>query len=819
MITNTGTRALESTIQSLEETKYTFDPNNMRHIAAILREMYSDPVMAVVREYSANAVDSHVFCGKSDTPIDIVVPTRDHPVFEVRDFGTGLSDEDVKKLLFGYASSGAEKRTSNELIGGFGIGAKSGYAVADQFRFISRHKGIQSTWLCYRDQDDDCRAKKIGECPTVFDDGLEVSIPIPLDLIDDFHKAISTAFTFYKVKPKLLGAPDMLKLAVNREIPKPVFSGTVTIVDKNGDKVQGSWDFISGASALFKPYENTSRYSYRTTEYPTSYVVMGQVAYPLDFSKIDMADRKLTGYILRVPIGSLQLAPSRESLSYTSRVKETLKGVIQVTMDTVEKQIHSKLATATSSHDLFNILNTVEENLPPDLRKALEGKDIKAELFKRGLTWTGYQVESKHFENVIVAGCRNRWMRGRYDNYFSVSEPFSGTGTTAITAGKFAPIVCLQAEPGEKLPRYPRELLGLVGTHLYPNMNDKNGTNITKEGRSFYVLVCRSDNVPDIPWLKDGSIKTVKFSDLPAKADDTWLVSLTTQSAGRRSSGSSSRNSYAQHSKKFAKLKNEPATYGSTKSDHWIPVAAKDLKDIEGKLVYTLHERFSPWHPKTSSLTGVYTAYERLLAMDSDLFPELQHGVFGIRKGDKEWVDKQDNLINIVDYLKEAVADVMDKYDVTLEQLRACFTVISMVRHRTEYSGLMPWILGASRYDNDSGLCQYLDIFRQKPELYRFVTIFTDTVVGSLLRDEFGFSLPFHRKDDKNIWGDKAIRTGSNKVLFDFVERCMSTELRDLWCKAVDSKCCYDRDSIDGLYIGNSKKQYQLFLEMEKLGL
>lgn len=822
MITLTNNRSVESTLTPLDEAKYTFDPDNMRHIAAILREMYSDPVLAVVREYSANAVDAHTFAGKANTPIDITVPTRDNPVFEVRDFGNGLSDDDIKKLLFGYASSGDEKRTSNELIGGFGIGAKSGYAIADQFTFISRYQGIESTWLCYRDQDDDCKAKKLSEQPTVYDDGLKVSIPVPSDLIEDFHKAIASAFIFYKVKPNLINANMGLQVAVNRAIPKSTFNGSVTIIDKDGNKANGTWGFIENADHFFKPFEVSKyRYSYDRSSYPKNFVVMGQIAYPFDFSKIDMSDRPFTGYILRVPIGSLQLAPSREALSYTARVKETLKGVIQVTLDTVEEQIQGKLSSASSSHDLFSIIKTVEESLPPELKRVLEGKDVKSELAKRGLTWTGYDVKATDFERVIHGTSRNRWSRGNYQTSYIVSSPFDNGNTTGMVAGKFAPIVCVVAEPSDKLPRFPKELFVRAGSHQYPNMLGKDGTNPLNDRPSFYVLVCRSDKVPALPWLSDGSIPVIKYADLPEKGDDAWLNAVATATKSG-STHSSNRVSYSQHSKKFAKLKREPTIYGNTKSDNWESVAAKDLKEIEGNIVYTFHERFHPVKKESGILCGVYGTAQRLLEVDPELFSELEHGVYGIRKGDKDWTLKQENLVNISDYLDQSVDKIIQKYGVTLDQLRACAYVLQMAKERGEFDGSVPWFLGAS-LDKTTDLYQYLNVFRTCPKLVKYVSIFLDLGVGREIAGKYAFYISFERDNGEiKFKSDSLNRSEVDVVFFDFANRCFKTKLRRRYIDAVRGEVSYSAETLDDLDdLGQTqvKKHYQLLLEMEKLDM
>ena len=69
------------------------------HIFNVLRnQLYSDKVLAVVREYSCNAVDAHVAAGKPDTPIKVTLPNRLNPNLLIRDYGDALSDEDIKNI-------------------------------------------------------------------------------------------------------------------------------------------------------------------------------------------------------------------------------------------------------------------------------------------------------------------------------------------------------------------------------------------------------------------------------------------------------------------------------------------------------------------------------------------------------------------------------------------------------------------------------------------------------------------------------------------------------------------------------------------------
>ena len=59
--------------------------------------LYSDKVMAVIRELSCNANDSNIASGNKN-PFKVTLPTASNPTFMVRDYGTGLSKEDMENL-------------------------------------------------------------------------------------------------------------------------------------------------------------------------------------------------------------------------------------------------------------------------------------------------------------------------------------------------------------------------------------------------------------------------------------------------------------------------------------------------------------------------------------------------------------------------------------------------------------------------------------------------------------------------------------------------------------------------------------------------
>jgi hypothetical protein len=133
------------------------------------RKLYSNPTLAVIRELISNAIDV------SGCNVDIQAPSFLEPTFIVRDYGTGLSREDVMTLYTTYGES--TKRDTNSVIGGFGVGSKSPFALTDTFTVTSRYKGERTDYVCYKDKGFP-RIREVCSAHTDEPDGLEVRVPI-----------------------------------------------------------------------------------------------------------------------------------------------------------------------------------------------------------------------------------------------------------------------------------------------------------------------------------------------------------------------------------------------------------------------------------------------------------------------------------------------------------------------------------------------------------------------------------------------------------------------------------------------------------------
>ena len=99
--------------------------------------LYSNKIGSMVRELICNAYDAHCAAGTKDTPIDVELPMVTNPLFRIRDYGTGLSEDDMRTIYTTYFDS--TKNNDNKYIGGFGLGSKTPLCYnTEQFFEIGR---------------------------------------------------------------------------------------------------------------------------------------------------------------------------------------------------------------------------------------------------------------------------------------------------------------------------------------------------------------------------------------------------------------------------------------------------------------------------------------------------------------------------------------------------------------------------------------------------------------------------------------------------------------------------------------------------------
>lgn len=296
---------IDSTVESygVIENQVGIDAQNIDFLATLLTSnLYSNPLHSFLRETIANAWDSQIEAGNTNTPVILLIEEIEKeegsflnnyiPRFSyklsIRDFGTGLSKERFEEIYRNIGSS--TKRGSNDFIGCFGIGRFSALACKDQVNVTSFYNGKRYNYLMYKNGGR-INIDQMSVTDGDFKNGLEVSI--------ENYKTTSSI-----LKEAILQVQFFKKLYVEYKGPNLDFR-----------------EFI-------KEFNNRKCYDYNNFAFmmPTAlsgnYVKMGSVLYKIDKQKVSYL--KTGNSCINVPIGSIDITPNRETIQYTDKTIETI---------------------------------------------------------------------------------------------------------------------------------------------------------------------------------------------------------------------------------------------------------------------------------------------------------------------------------------------------------------------------------------------------------------------------------------------------------------------------------------------------------------
>lgn len=278
--------------------------------------VYTNKIKAVIREISCNANDSHVESGNS-APFDVHLPTYLESWFSVRDYGTGISHEQMMTLYSEVFTSTRNK--SNDFTGSLGIGRISPYSICDSFTVISFFAGVKSTYSVYKDSSGIPNVALITQEESNEPNGLLVSVTVPASKRIEFELEAANVYQYFDMQPN-----------INTDSVKKV------ILEKQ------------------KYLIKTDEYCL-TGKYGTLHAVMGNVAYAVDYS---LNPNNLEGFI-RFDIGDLNFDPGREKLSLDDKTKNAVAA-----------------KTAKLSAGIAGMLLKQVEAEPTDFKKTLKYSEL-----------------------------------------------------------------------------------------------------------------------------------------------------------------------------------------------------------------------------------------------------------------------------------------------------------------------------------------------------------------------------------------------------------------------------------------------------------
>lgn len=340
MITEKSDKTIVATgIQS--ESFFNVKQENLAHIFSILRnQLYSDKILAVVREYCTNAMDANIDAGVPNCPIQVSIPNAFSPVFKVRDFGKGLSEEQVYNIFGSYGES--TKRETNEQTGCLGLGSKSAFSYVDSFLFTSFNGGNKTVYTAYIDETEIGKITRLSVEPSSEPTGIEVVVNVKSGDFALFHSRAFEVLRYFTPKP-VIHNDNHLQHRIDRHDLTPILSGENWIITKNHD---------GGYGSRIK-------------------VVMGNVVYPVNISNLGLgstmesylASFRYMEILLKAPIGAVKNSASREALEYNPKTNSWLFNALADFKMQVGEVLSEQMESANTMWDALLMYNELSNKV------------------------------------------------------------------------------------------------------------------------------------------------------------------------------------------------------------------------------------------------------------------------------------------------------------------------------------------------------------------------------------------------------------------------------------------------------------------------
>ena len=327
--------------------------------------LYSNPLGSMVRELSTNAYDAHVMVNKKDIPFNIKLPNALEPTFRIRDFGPGLSPDEIQNVYTTFFES--TKTNSNDVVGCLGLGSKSPFGVADSFTVTSFKDGIKTIYSSFLDESKIPSIAKFHEEASDEPSGIEIEVAIKEEDIKTFAREVNDQLKYFTVKPTITGDSNF-EWQTNEEY---IYEGA-------------NWKMVS------------------TSRHGSTRVVQGQIAYPINTrdmgTKLNNASNIIQqllemNIMFTVDIGEVNIAPSREALSYDEATVDNIlrhaQNIIEELPPMVSKAIQDSKNEWTARMRYQEVMSTLGGHHSP----------IKSYMDESGkILWNNRDVSSTQLE-------------------------------------------------------------------------------------------------------------------------------------------------------------------------------------------------------------------------------------------------------------------------------------------------------------------------------------------------------------------------------------------------------------------------------------
>lgn len=593
--------------------------DGLAHIFNVLRnQLYSDKILAILREYSCNAVDAHVENGCGSRPIEVSLPNRLELSLKIRDFGAGLSESDIQEIYAFYGES--TKRQSNSLIGQLGLGSKSAFSYGDNFVINSFHNGTKTTYNAYIDPSQIGQIAKLSSVPTSEENGVEIVIPVkPFD-VDTFTEKAKQVFKYFAVKPIIKGVA-------------PIDFGIKDFILQGAD-----WRIVNN--------RNTGVYGHTNK----SMAIMGNIGYQINPSSLKLDENVSDDSIcqkfmsnsnlefeVKFNIGDLDIAASREGLQYTDKTIKAIKSKFVSIHNELVNKVSKEMDSAPSEFAFKKMIGNMSDITSPYyfVSKAL-----------KNLKWKNKSINSNAF-TFPNPSCAVRYTPKR--GYVGGSYIVKGGDLHGDMDSR-----TIHLNDNEIFIENTRNLRSCLINYAF---------NFLKDWKSVTILTFTDKAQRNNYLQKNGLVD----SDL---VDMATLQKVLLPRNTRSRSGNVATAVRSKHTKNVFQLKtgkSSPPSYSSVKSDHWEELNIDlDDKNVKAEYAWVDIERFEVVlsHKvvnQTVTPCSVRSMINNLEAIKKQ-YPFLQvPKVIGVKMGKTESNAVRTSLKTLKDFVVEQLKNIYAK--------------------------------------------------------------------------------------------------------------------------------------------------------------